>query len=601
MLSFTSALILFSVVQSAIMLGLLTTSRGNNVDDLWDGVGRMTTKTAPILAIVLFATTWLVEGFRETLPYYATLFALTALILVNVFEKSKSARAAALLSIVFWHLSIYLGAMPQVDIATGEGTQMDRALALNDHWRFEWAHNPSYNPLPTMAFIRATLARVLNVPWYSYGLVFFLSLAWWIAYDLIIYVLTYTITKSYAASLLAMMFVAITPLTPIHQHPYQWSSNMLWLACLLVIIKMLQDRWWSTRSIATVVLLSLGSYLAHATGISLLILLFTAWIFAIIIEKANTVIKRFVYVEDSSLVALFRKIVPQLFLASAMVFTVRILLPVGTFEYIFPVLRGAVTTLIDILREAFAPSTPTMEGAGHMPLYVRAGVSPVQAYSWVLAVSATISWFVYRVLRKRKVSYIETALILSPLLIVGYAFLGYAVFREPEVYFMNRTSYVFMPLLYPFAALTIIRIARQGRIFAMLVILMVGLGAVIASHDPNISPLQFAALRGREPVPLLKEDIIKAEFIVERIEPYTIDKLTIFSTKLFKTGIYRLVGVGGIWEQVMTCRLEQALHRYIFIENLDYLGKYVEIATVTNYPQKLSTIFNDGETFVSIR
>jgi len=593
-LTFIQAILLFAILQIAVLLLLLLkTSRIDASKGFALGmrVAKTLSLASCLLAVATFTFTWLLPGFRESIPYYVMLFALTALILMDVFARNGGPISAGFFSIVFWQLSIYMGLMPLVDISVGEGTGMDRALAFNDRWDFSWAHNPSYNPLPTMAFLRVTLSRILGLPWYSSSSAFFLSLALWIAYNLTVYMLTYVITRDRIASFISMMFVTVTPLTPIHQHPYQWSSNLMWIAALAVLFKsILQGVQPRISDLTTIVLLSAGAFLAHATGLALPIALALAWLTLTLMKKVKKVISRVVVVEESTPTVL--KVLSTALTLSTIVFIVRVLLPAGTFEYIFPILQGVVTSLVDILKEAFSPAPPTMEGV-HIPLYERAGVSPIQAYSWTLGVSAAMAWIAYRVIRERRLTFIELFLI-APTIVVGYVFLAYGIFKASGAHFINTRSYVFIPLLYPLASLTMSRIARQSRRFSPLVILLIALAATIASHDPNVSPIQYVATRGSKPLTLTPSDIAKSHIAVQLIDQgyiFTDAKaLYVVSYEAFqKTIVYTARGL--VSEVILSSKFSETTQLYAFIHNI-VLPKLVTL----NIPlHNMSILLNFGD------
>jgi len=603
-LTFTQAIILFTILQTvALALLLVKTSKTSAGRDFAVDVraAKVLSLTSCLLAVATFTSTWLLPGYRESAPYYAMLFALTILILINTLAKGRESVPTSFFSIVFWHLSIYMDPIPSVDISLGEGNQMDRALAYNGRWDFKWAHNPTYNPFPTMAFLRVALSEMLGFPWYSFIPAFFLSLAWWIAYDLIIYTLTYLVTRDRTASFISMMFVAITPLTPLHQHPYQWSSNMMWIAALVVFFKRaLQGAPPRASDLTAIVLLSAGAFLTHVTGLALPLMVALALLTWALTMKVKTRISRVVAIEEFALTT--SKALLIVLILISVIFIIRVSYSAETFEYIFPILRGIITSPIHVFEKVFSPALQTM-GGGHTPLFERAGVNPIQAYSWTLGVSAAMAWIVYRLLKERRLTFTELFLAVPTIVVVGYAFLAYGIFRVDSAYFMNRTSYVFIPLLYPLASLTMSKIAKQGKISLLLVILLIASAATIASHDPNISPIQFAAIRGSEHVPLSAGDIIKAQFIVEHLETYSIREIGIYSVELFKTGTYRRTGIGGVWTPVMTSKLEVALNLYIFIQNLDYIKKFIQITTLDNEENLLNycVLFSDGKSHVVTR
>ncbi|WP_187286338.1 hypothetical protein [Desulfurococcus mucosus] len=507
--------------------------------------------------------------FRETLPYFLITVLIPFLNVVTAFYKP---RGMIIASYVLWHLMLLLGNVPATGIAIGEGTGMLREMALNDHWRFEWAHNPSYNPLPTMAFIQATLSRVAGTDWYSWALGTTVFLGWAVAYDISVYLLTLYVTGETRAALLSIPLIAVTPETAIHQHPYQWSGNMLVLLASMVLVKAVQGMEKPTRYILLMTLLFTGAILAHATALAyifvLLGLLATRYMYPLLgklhLRMEKTPIERIVLPATLVLVVIF---------------FIRSLYVSGFAQYVMPSFLSVYNGLVGIIKSFLIPTEEHEIGAAiHIPLYERAEVSPIQAYVWSYTASLATAYFIYALFLKRRVSSLQFSLYVTSVLILSVSFMGYSILKEKNFYLLNRTTYVFIPFIAPMASLTLSRIfglLRRRKIslraLGLASMLMFIATAPIAAQDPNISPIQYARIRNSESVPLSMGDILIAKSFLGQLDVSSVSQLYLTSSRLYMTGMYRLTPQGsavGIWLPTYTSRFKEALGLTSFIDKL---------------------------------
>jgi hypothetical protein len=538
-------------------------------------------------------------NFRETLPYFMIL-SLT-LFINTLYAVLKGSSGYVLGSFILWHLMMYLTTAPAVDVGVGEGSAMVREMRLNDHWDFRWAHNPSYNPIPTVAFIQATLSRITTVNWYSYNLGSVVFLTILITYDLAIYILTYTVTRDSRIALLSIPLVAITPETPIHQHPYQWSGNALILIATALLISIIKGERLQIN-IITIIFLFTGAILTHATGISYIFILITLLIMKFVskyLRNKEKIIKSF----DT-------KWVTRILGALILILIVRSIYTSGYFIYIYPAFENIIQGLINLFKEFFIPSEE-FGGATHIPLYERAGVPWIQAYVWSYALSIATAYILYSLIKNR-INLIEFTLYFTSAIFVSFAFIGYGLLKIQGFYWMNRTTYVFIPLIYPLVAKTLFKLFKGATYFSTkthLVIALLGLmlfviAAPIASQDPNISPIQYAKARQSDVVPLDISDVKEARFILvlgERKIYYT------YSYAVYKTGAYRLSSnpeerAVGIWYPVFTTRLASAVGLYSFLNKLQVPD--MEVLTYNEllyFNSDSDLIFNSQRNYVFIK
>lgn len=590
-LKFTQALVLFTTAQTLAFLAMLAISNRENVRPssltTLKTSRRLFGVTLVACSTILAAATLTIKGFRESPPYYALMLAVPMLYTLSVMGGEKSKAGPALYALVLWHYSMYMSPLPQADVGVGEGTQMDRAIATLGSWDYRYAHNPSYNPLPTAAFVRVAFASALGLPWYSAAAATLLGMAWWAAYDLTVYMLAYAVTRSRATALIAPLFVAVTPLTPLHQHPYQWSSSMMWLAAYAVAIRSLYEGFKPSH-LALVALLSAGAILAHATSLAFIISL----TFSLLAFSAFRVAPHLGALSrtEHALVRRGSRVLLNVTAIAVLIFLVRSTLTQGFTEYTAPAFINIGKALIDIIREAFAPAPPTMEK--HLPLFERAGVSPLQAYSWSLAISMAVSYVAYTLLARRRAHLLELPL-LSSLIVLGAAFVAYGIFREPGAYWLNRTTYVLAPLLFPLAAKALTEVIAKGKqAYAFTALMLLAVAAPIASHDPNISPIQYAVIREIPQIEITQEDLVRAAMTVRLTDALAVNSIHTFSKETFVEKIV-YTGRGLQVEYRYTSPIRAALDLYTFLTWRD--GLKSQALDPSSYVGDYDLVLNFGD------
>ena len=602
MLTFSKALIIFAIALTLIYTAMLwvigkqrTLKTKKKSMNLKSRIHQGLVTTSLILSAIGLSLTLLTD-FRETIPYYIIITIVPILNVIAIIHRPSS---SILTSFILWHLMMLWSRIPLTGIALGEGARMIREMALNDHWHFKWAHNPSYNPLPTIAFIQATLSRITSLEWYSWYLGSIVFLTWAIAYDLAVYLLTQSLTNDRRAALLAIPLIAITPEVAIHQHPYQWSGNMLVLLATLMLIKLMSRRNTLSNSLI-IALCFTGAILAHATGIAFLFILI-----ALVLTKVLTPLLRKIRLNIVRTIPRLSGVVPKVAIIIIVILFIRAAYTYGYTEYIVPTLRGAIYGLIDFLKGFFTPTEETeLSEVYHIPLYERAGVPFIQAYAWSFAAALATAYILYSII-KRQINTLHISLYLTVMLILAIAFIGYALIKERYFYTLNRTTYVFIPFLLPLAALTLRKTltlnTRKLWIITIASLILFTFTTPIAAQDPNISPIQYAKIRRSEPVQLTSEDLVSVKFILKRMEYISsTHTLYIHSFQLYRTGRYRLVlgrEAVGIWYPIYTCKLEQAIELYSFINKLPK-PKTVVIIHESEIPISHNLIYNTGITQV---
>jgi hypothetical protein len=509
--------------------------------------------------IGLFLT--LLTSFRETTPYFIILSLI--LIMNTLYVILRKPSGLVLGSFILWHLMMYSDKVPIIDVKVGEGSAMVREMRLNDHWEFKWAHNPAYNPLPTIAFLQATLSKITTMNWYSYylGQIMFLSIL--IVYDLAIFTLTYTITKDSRAALMSIPLVGITPETPIHQHPYQWSGNALVLIATAMLARTI-EREKPGINFTAIMLLFTGAILAHPTGILYIFLL----IFLIFIAFPKHLLHR-----EKTLVSFNTRWLIRILGILLIILIMRSMYTQEYLEYIIPPLSNIFQGLANLIREAFIPSEE-IGGAGHIPLYERAGIPWIQAYAWSYALAVATAYVLYSLVKGR-VRLMEFALYATCASFLLIMYIGYGLFKMTEFSSLNTRTYVFIPLTFPLVAKALTKVFQElknGRTKMYLVTALLGLvlfavTTPIAAQDPNISPIQYAKIRG---IPQLEIDnslLLKASISIEMTHSTNLDVLWIHSRDTFvKKIVY--TGAGLKTEYYYSNTLIEAMELYSFLNRV---------------------------------
>jgi hypothetical protein len=578
-ISFTQALLVFAVVQVPLyFIMLLAADRegGTPAPDVprragLGAIASIADKASFALSAAGLSLTLLAD-FRESVPYFVILS--LALIMNALRIAVRGPSGLALASLILWHLVMYSGKAPAIDVAIGEGSEMVREMRSNDHWQFRWAHNPSYNPLPTVAFLQATLSRLTGANWYSYWLGQAVFLAILVAYDLAVYALAYAVTRDSRASLLSIPLVAVTPETPIHQHPYQWGGNALVLIATALFLRAAGGEGARVNLLAAAILFT-GAILTHPTALSFPLLL-ASFLLMQQLVRATRLLR-------GKMLAARHEVRTLIKLAAIIIIIivafVRSLLTPGYIEYIYPAVHNVLSGLAELAGKMLSPPSSPGETGGtvHVPLYERAGVPWIQAYAWSYALAVATAYMLHALIRGRA-SLAELVLYATSAFFILAAYIGYGLIKLTQFYWLNRTVYVFMPLVYPLAAKALVRILdglKRARPGCHLLVALLGLALFaavvpVAALDPNISPIQYAKVRQSEIVPLEPGDFVEARLVLEMGDGLT---YYTYSHSAYKTGMYRLSTkpeekAVGIWYPVLTTKLKSAVELYSFLLKL---------------------------------
>jgi hypothetical protein len=245
----------------------------------------------------------------------------------------------------------------------------------------------------------------------------------------------------------------------------------------------------------------------------------------------------------------------------------------GYLAYIYPSAMSVFQGLINLIKEFLTPSEEISKVA-HIPLYERAGVHWIQAYVWSFALSIATAYILYSLI-KGKINLVEFTLYTTCALFIGVAFIGYGLLEMSSFYSMNRTTYVFIPLVYPLAAKTLAKILKgvsYPSIRVYFIIALLGLtlfiaAAPIASQDPNISPIQYNKVREIPQFEINIALLLKASIVISLIQPVNIDVLGVYSENLFiEKIVYTSAGLKT--EYRYSNPLVKAMELYSFINSI---------------------------------
>jgi len=558
MITFSTALPLFAITLTLVYTVLLLMSK---VEEAKRGVGRgpkiyMLASLFTLVLSVAGASLVLLTGFKETIPYYILLAALTTLIVLTASKAdSPTLRAMLIFNIVMWHITMVFSQLPSTGISVGEGGDMVMSLLREGHWEFSAAHNPSYNPLPTVALNLALLNYLTSLPWYNVYLVFIYYFLLIAAYDIIVYALAKEVTSSRVAGLIAMLFVGLTPATNIVMHPYQWSGNLLILISVLMLIRVLRG-FVKPHSYIIVMNLCFGSaVLIHATAAVGNLFPLAAMAVAYLTWRLLKLQDR-----DTLNIMTMRNFLILVFTTLMSITIARVIYTYGYLGYIWPMMSN-------FLIEMFFPYEKAGV-EGFTPLYDRAGVNFVQAYSWALAIAMATAFIISSLVRRRvKVWHLALYATATLLILAGYV-VG-AHFKVVASSAMYRGTYVAIPLIFPLAAMALTKTLRAGKTIALVSLLLVVVSVPIASHDPNVSPIEYARIRGAGEVELSPTDILEAQevnFLLsdDPLELKGVLQNLVFKSEVMEVGQYTPIG-GPTWAPTLSNRLKEALSLLWFI------------------------------------
>jgi len=543
-LSFSRSIPLFLAIQTVIFFLLLRASERAKVKD--GETLRTSNKTSSIavrvlcVLLIIGVVATILFKFRYTLPY-TVITMLAPAILVPLIATGSSSKLM-LVAIILWHFMLIAPEMPSDQLAITEGVHMTRTIILHERWLPEMAHNPSYNPFPTMAFIRAALSLLTGLPWFDWSLGYILIAAVALAFDLTLFALTFRMLSDRGAGLLAVMIAALTPYLLVTSHAYQVPANVMWLLCTSTLIKP-PGKLKRSDAIVRAILFS-SATLTHPTAYIAMIFPLTFLSLTYIVDKR--LLSRYSYVRG----ALFPILVIGLF---------RFVYEEAYARYVGKMPFDAVE---DLAIRIFAGG----EFEAKLSLYDCSGIPFYQAFLWSLTASLACALILHYVL-KRSVDITLFSLFITASIFIAMGYVMATLTRvSTQLY---RGQYVAFSLLVPLAALTTKKIldSRSKGLIAIMALLFIS-SSLLVMNDPEISPRIVQRARG---VPEIVEsmrptlaDLVKAESIIglTKGDINTISRLMFYSEASIA---YERITSYGECIPMVYGRLQDALYKALYV------------------------------------
>jgi hypothetical protein len=563
MLAFSKSLPIFAISLTTIYSIILLVDK----EQIKESKSKLINKallTISLLALFLSligAILTLCIDFRESVPYFIIIIMVGIVICVSS-SHAEIPRIGRLLlpTTILWYTMMVWDTKPLIDIAIGEGQEMTRYMSLNKRWDFLAAKSPVYNPLPCTSSILDILSEITFIPWYSWSVQFIFYSVLIIAYVLLIFNLTKKITYSYQAGLLATLLIGLTPQTNVLMHSYQWTGNLLIIISTLMIIKVTEGQR-KAEGLLCASLSYVTAILAHPTaGLMVFILLITI-LLKHFLSLHDLRQGRFI---DTSKLTFERSVMRTFVIFVAVITLARAVHTAGYMEYILPM-------LVDFFHEMFLLGETKQRT--FTPLYDRSGVDFKQAYPWSLAIAMATALIIVEMARRR-IKFWHLVLYGASISFIFTSYIIGALFKEVASTAMYRGAYVAVPLLFPLAALALAKSLSSRRKGVMVMALItVAIAILIAAHDPNISPREYARIRKFEPArvtpPTYEPLYLNPAYMVKANTLLT--HLQLPSRFIIKSEMLQ-VGTGGElgrWEPMLTNKLMIAIKVKMFINGYE--------------------------------
>lgn len=584
-ITFTRAIILFFVIQTLLYFFLLKISVNDRPPKHVDKC--FSPKIINIAyVIVIFGTLLtILTGFRNTYLYRIIILILPIIVLYSIKCNVMSPRLIS--TLIMWHLMIIIPSISPSLISITEGVHMTRDMIFYGKWIPEYAHNPSYNPFPTMAYIRAILAETTGMSWYNWYIYLIIIFYILIVYDFSMYALTAKLTNNKIIGIITIIFIALTPYIVITSHAYQIPANALWLLNLYIILRIIGHG--RQEDFVTSTLLFSAAILTHPT--SYIVILFPIILLLIIHIQG---IRRF-----SSNFVVNYNFKKNIFLLLVMYLILGLLRSAFEAGFVNYVGESAIISIKNLIFRVLNLQS-SINSLEHMPLYDYGGVPPYQAFLWSLAASIATALLLFKLL-KRNINIIELAMFITSTIFISAGYIFGVYVRNLPTSAVYRGTYVAFSLLIPFTGIFAYSIIKKR--YYIILIMIIILASSLALNDPEISPIASAKVRGI-PVDALKieahpSDIQQANTLLHLMkDPLVIKKLLLFSYNSI-TYIQKTALKGE--HIVVKSGLSDALYKILYIHGYTVRDRpIVNINSTDNYNQiyKSSIIFNSGNNLV---
>ena len=487
-----------------------------------------------------------------------------------------------------WHLLLLDLTMPPDLLSITEGVHMTRTMIIYSKWIPELAHNPSYNPFPTMAFLRAALSYATGIPWFSWFVAYIILLITTLAFDSVIYSLTLGLTSSSSSAILAVIISALTPYLVVTGHAYQVPATIMWLLSIAILIKTLREP--KKEDFILIILLYVAAILTHATAYVVMIFPLMLIILKLIFERKEMNLKIHPVMKAVTLIFLtlgiFRIAYEELYA-----------------KYVHNLGYSGIESLVGKLLTLLTLSSEE-EGIGlKFSLYDYSGIPFYQAFLWALTASLATAITIYNMLRKRINIVILTSFI-SGALFIGLGYLSATLVVSTQLY---RGTYVAFSFLIPLAAETIRKVINsRKRSLALIVVFILIFSSFLATRDPEISPLYKLKSRGIPEKVLdmaaTQSDIVKADIIINSVNEIEVFNNLAFYSK-YSLRFERLTTYGGSIPMFYS-RLSDALYKALYIRGYTIKDapianiNIVDLSKLSTFTANYSIVINFGDEIV---
>lgn len=503
-LTFSKAIPLFFAIQTlAILLLLWIVDRRNSIAKtiISRELGELIVKALYVITIAGIICEIFIEDFILS-SLYVVLVTSIPIALILLTTLSQSVPKQAIVTAILWHIMFLFGTPPDDGLAITEGVHMVRTIATYGRWLEELAHNPSYNPFPTMAFVRVGVSYLTGSPWYSWLTALPISLITIISFDLAVLAVTMKLKHDMLLGVLAIIIGAITPYLNPLSHAYQVPANIMVLLALYALIEALYN---PRREYAIMLMLLFSSaILTHPT----------AYIFIIFPLTIPTIFSFSQYISGRSdeNARYNGKVLNKVIIAIIVIAIIRFAYETLYVQYINKLFASGLTALTSFITRVFLGE---LEGAAPT-IYDVSGIPVHQAYLWALTAASATVLIIYEVL-KRRVNPLHLLLFVTSSIFLALGYLWGAVIKiSSQLY---RGSYVAFSFLVPLAALSYENVFKRGtQVLTTVALAILIIGLLLAPSDVELSPVGYLKSRGI-PLETLKlqpsaEDIVKGEMVL---------------------------------------------------------------------------------------
>jgi len=545
-LTFSRAIPVFFAIQTLLFLLLLIASEKNHKITKLNTSKKASSTIIILLYIILIIGNILLLLDRINYIFQTIVVTIIPAIIITLLVKGSEHKLMFTI-VLLWHLLLLGITMPPDLLSITEGVHMTRTMVMYGKWIPELAHNPSYNPFPTTAFLRAALSYVTGIPWFSWFVAYIMLLITTLAFDLAVYSLTLRTTSSHNTAILAIIIAALTPYLVVTGHAYQVPATIMWILSIAILIKTLEKP--KKEDFIPIILLYIAAILTHTSAYVVIVFPLMLILLKLVFERKEMNLK----------IHPIMKIAIMTFLALGIF---RVAYEELYAKYVYSLgysgIEGLVTKLLTLFTEE--------ESIGFkFSLYDYSGISFYQAFLWALIASLATAIIVYNMLRNR------IDIIMLTLFVVGALFigLGYLLATLTVVSTqLYRGTYAAFSFFIPLAAKTIRRVINsRKRSLALIVVFILAFSSFLATRDPEISPLYSLKSRGipEEALTMIatQSDIIKANITVNLVNEIKVfNDLMLFSK--YSLRFERLTTYGGRITMVYN-RFSDALYKMLYI------------------------------------